>query len=331
MVYIYNYCTLGGVVFTGGPESERARGGLFLRPPAPLDTGETYGELEISNRETGTGTDTSEDTISIFRDKVSISSTSGALLNDPNMEYIEIKAEILKAALSQVVVAAQYSDIRPELGSIFMRYQVDELKIAATDSFRLAEKTLNRNSYESQVKESFHLLIPLKTVQELLRLLKGEEMVKIFRDEFQVVFKTDFWELMSRLNEGTFPDYETIIPSDFKSEFIVQKSDLQEALKLVSVFGSQMNEMEMRLLENHKAIELTSQDQTLGENHYRLPAKIKSAGLPGLSFNWRYFSDALKALPAEEVYCGLSEDNKPALLKSPQDGTYFYVVMPILK
>jgi len=80
--------------FTGGPESERARGGLFLRPPAPLDTGETYGELEISNRETGTGTDTNEDTISIFRDKVSISGISGALLNDPNMEYIEIKAEL---------------------------------------------------------------------------------------------------------------------------------------------------------------------------------------------------------------------------------------------
>jgi len=77
--------------FTGGPKSEYASGGLFLKPPAPLDTGETYGELpKIKNRQESS-LPKNENT-SIFQDKIFISNTNGALLSDPNLEYIELKA-----------------------------------------------------------------------------------------------------------------------------------------------------------------------------------------------------------------------------------------------
>jgi DNA polymerase-3 subunit beta len=139
------------------------------------------------------------------------------------------------------------------------------------------------------------------------------------------------WELTSRINEGSFPNYEAIIPTEFKTEVVVGRQDLQEGLKVTSVFGSQLNEVTIRLMDSGKAIEIFSHNQTLGENRYRLAAKMTTNALSEAAFNWRYLQDGLKVIGGEEIYLGLSDENKPALIKAPNDDSFFYVLMPILK
>ena len=78
-----------------------------------------------------------------------------------------------------------------------------------------------------------------------------------------------------------------------------------------------------------KCIEVCSTHQSLGGNTYTLPAKLKGAALEA-GFNWRYLTDGLRALAAEEVFFGINEHNKPSLLRAPQDTSYFYVLMPLL-
>ncbi|MBS3903658.1 MAG: DNA polymerase III subunit beta [Anaplasmataceae bacterium] len=242
-----------------------------------------------------------------------------------------IKGEILKEALGQVAGAAQMSDLRPELSSIFVSYSEEGLKFVATDSFRLAEKTLLGKLFESSFEDKIEFLLPLKTAQEVLRLAKDEEEVSIFRDDYQIVFAGSQWELVSRLSEGTFPNYEAILPTDFKTEAVVSRQNFQEALKVTSVFGSQLNDISLRVLEGGKVIEIFSHNQTLGENRFRLAAKLTSDGLKEAVFNWRYLQDGLKSIVGDDVYIGLSDENKPALLKAPNDDSFFYVIMPILK
>ena len=245
-------------------------------------------------------------------------------------EYFEIKADALKEALGQVLTSAQISDLRPELSSILWDFNLEHLKLVATDSFRLSEKTIPPSLFQSTFKEAFRMLVPLRTGQELFRVLKDEETVRIYRDQNQAAFETDRLQLISRLVEGNFPDYSAIVPKKFQTEITLDRQELMNALKLAGVFSSRVNEVRIRIDEGKKTLEVFANEQSLGENDYVLPARIQ--GLPReVSFNWRYLLDGLKSLGSDEIYWGVNEENKAALLKAPQDASYFYILMPILK
>ena len=105
---------------------------------------------------------------------------------------------------------------------------------------------------------------------------------------------------------------------------------MKQRLKLAGVFSSKVNEVKIITAENKKHLQIFSMDQSLGENNCKLPARIQGEGRD-LAFNWRFLADGLRAIKTEEVFFGLNEDNKPAMIKSPNDTSYFYVLMPILK
>ncbi len=243
---------------------------------------------------------------------------------------IEIQSDILREALIQVAPSAQFSELRPELSSVFFSFLLDHIKLAATDSFRLAEKTIPKTHLLKAPEEAFKILIPLKTVHELIRILKNNAPIKISRDENQVLFSSDQFELVSRLIDANFPDYEYLIPKTFDTKTTLNREEFLNAIKLVSVFSAKVHEIKLRLPEDRRYIEVFSGDRALGENKYLLPVKADGSSREA-SFNWRYLTDGLKAIPTESVFMGLNEDNKPAVIKSPNDASYFYILMPILK
>jgi DNA polymerase-3 subunit beta len=243
---------------------------------------------------------------------------------------IEIKGLFLKEAVQQTVVASQYSDLRPELNSILLDFSLETLKFVATDGFRLAEKTVAANLFAAKAPDPFRILIPLRTTQELLRIVNNDDVVLLYHDANQVLFKTDAIELISRLSEGSFPDYGAIIPSSFTTEIATNRDELLNAVKLAAVFGQKNNELKITVHPNKKAIEVASADQAFGENTYLLPAKIKGQPTEAL-FNVHYLSDAARSVAGEEIFLGLQEEANPALIKSTSDGSYLYVLKPILK
>lgn len=244
--------------------------------------------------------------------------------------YFEIKGVFLKEAIQQTTIAAQFSDIRPELNTILLDFSLENIKFTATDGFRLAEKTMGASLFVSHFTDPFHVLVPLRTSQEVLRVINNEDIVRIYRDENQILFKTDRVELISRLNEGAFPDYSPLIPVKFVTEIIVDRNELSNAVKLASVFSQKNNELRIVVHANKKAVEVASADQAVGENSYILPAKIKGEAVD-VSFNVKYLADALKSIVGDEVFLGLQEETNPALIKSSSDSSYFYILKPILK
>jgi DNA polymerase-3 subunit beta len=247
-----------------------------------------------------------------------------------NERFIEVKGVILKEAIQQVVIAAQFSDLRPELNSVLFNFSLDSLVLAATDGFRLAEKTLPANLFTSKNKEPFRILVPLKTTIETARIIKDEEIVRLVWDENQILIKTEETELISRLIEGSFPDYSAIIPHVFGAEVVVNREEFTSAIKLAGVFGQKNSEVKMTIHPNKKAVEIASADQALGENSNILPAKIKGE-INEVFFNWRYLADAMKGIKTEDVFLGLQEDAGPALIRSTSDSSSFYILKPILK
>ncbi len=245
-------------------------------------------------------------------------------------QVLEIKGAVLKQALGQVLPSAQFSDLRPELSSILWEFNLDSLKLVATDSFRLAEKTISASQLVRAPKEAFRMLVPLRTNQELARILKDEDSVRTYHDPNQVGFETERWEMISRLIDGNFPDYGAIVPKKFDTQITLDRQEFINALKVAGVFSSRVNEVRIRMGADKKSLEVFSNEQSVGENDYVLPAKTQGSEKE-MSFNWRYLVDGLKSLTSDEVFWGINDENKPALLKSPQDGSYFYVLMPILK
>ena len=245
-------------------------------------------------------------------------------------KYLEIKGVFLKEAIQQAIVASQFSDIRPELNAILFEFSLEKLTLAATDGFRLAEKSIPSNIFTASQKEPFRILVPLKTSVEISRIIKDEESVRLFWDENQILIKTENTELISRLVEGAFPDYSSIIPHEFDAEVVVNREEFAGAIKLAGVFGQKNSEVKIKIHSNKKAIEISSSDQSLGENNHILPAKIKG-DTEEVFFNWRYLGDSIKGIKTEDVFLGLQDEAKPTLIRSTSDGSYFYILKPILK
>ena len=204
------------------------------------------------------------------------------------------------------------------------------LKLVATDGFRLAEKTIAANLFTAKFPDPFHILVPLRTTQELLRVIGNDDTVHLYHDQNQVLFKTENIELISRLSEGSFPDYAAIIPKSFATEISMNHDEFLNAIKLAAVFGQKNNELKIAVHPNKKAIEVASADQAFGENNYLLPAKIKGEAAETF-FNVHYLSDAVRSAAGDTVFIGLQEETSPALIKSASDESYLYVLKPILK
>src|SRR5262249_16871077 len=152
----------------------------------------------------------------------------------------------------------------------------------------------------------------------------------IYHDENQVLIKTDRAELISRLTEGSFPDYSQIVPAKFVTEVTVDREEFVNAIKLAGVFGQKNSEVKITVHPTKKALEVSSGDQSLGENSYMLPAKIKGDEIEAF-FNWRYVADPVRAMKTDELFIGFQEETNPALLRPMGDGSYFYILKPILK
>jgi len=243
--------------------------------------------------------------------------------------HLTIPTNILKEALLKVVPAAQISEIRPEISGILFDYQLTIIKLAATDTFRLAEQIISDKEFKGNFPQGLKVIIPIKTIQEVIKIFSEKENLKIFIDDNQILFRNDEIKLISRIIDGDYPDYNSIIPSSIENEIIIKRDQLTSALKLVSSFSGKINEVRIKLLENKKTIEVYSASQDLGENHYLIPIKLKGKGFKDVSFNWRYLLDGLKVVRGENIIFGINGDNKPSILKSPEDKTYFYIVMPI--
>ncbi len=249
---------------------------------------------------------------------------------EDDKNFIDIQNSIFKKTLSLVVSASQASSARPVLNSVLFDFQTSFIKLAATDGFRLAEQTINENYYKTNLEKNIKIVIPLKTIQELIRIIQDEEngSVRIYFDNNLIVFKNDKYEIVSRLINEEFPNYDPIIPKVINTEITVNKAQLINALKLTGVFSDRLNEIKINIPKELKNIEIYSSNSFLGENKYLIPAKIKGESME-IVFNWRFVMDGIKNLEVDNLFIGLTGDKNPALIKPADDPNYFYIVMPI--
>src|SRR3989344_233332 len=157
----------------------------------------------------------------------------------------KLLARRLLDGLRAVVYAASFSDIKPEIASVYLYQDRGDLVLVATDSFRLAEKRL---IMEPKITGDAKLILPIKNLGEIMRILDGEEgEVEIAFNQHQVTLTTAQVYLTSRLVDGVFPDYRQIMPAEAKTTLTALKNDLADSFKLATVFTYKLNQITLRL------------------------------------------------------------------------------------
>lgn len=235
-----------------------------------------------------------------------------------------IPAGVLKTSLQQVVIAASSDEARPVLTGVYIHTSEGKLYMAATDSYRLAEKEL------LPFKEEVNLLVPVSAMQDLLRIVSDAEdqEVRVVSDDQQVLFRVGDIELVARLIEGKYPDYRKLIPSSFAVSATLKRADLLNATKVSSLFARESaGSITIHIDEEKQELSIRSIASQLGENTAVVPAKVTGAG--AITLNSRYVLDALHAQSGEETSFSFNGKLEPTVVKDPATNDYTHIIMPL--
>ena len=249
-------------------------------------------------------------------------------------KILEIKAKTLSEGLSQIIDTASPSQTRPEISGISFSVSKNIVEMAATDSFRLAEKKIIL-AKESSIPETSVILLQ-KAAREIINIF-GEDAkrIKIYFSPNQVMFESEMNEvkhphiqLISRLIEGEYPNYKEIIPSSFKTQIVLSRQDFLNQIKTASLFSGKINEIKIKVNPEQEIVEVHAQNPDLGQNKSRIKAKVKGQKAE-VCFNHRFLTAGLSNIKTKEVIFGLNGEEDPAVLKPLDDESFIYVVMPI--
>jgi DNA polymerase-3 subunit beta len=246
-----------------------------------------------------------------------------------------IEAKEFKQAISEVIFATSLSETRPEISGVFMKLN-QQLILAATDSYRLAEKRIDL--VEKSRAEEKNIIVPVKTLQEISRILsvfkddvslKEVENVEIYISENQIMFSYNGVDLISRLIDGQYPDYIQIIPANYKTQAKINTANLIKAVKASSLFTkSGIYDIKLEFKVASQEIIITSSSAQTGENISSLEAQI-NGDENNIVLNYRYLLDGLQNINAPEILLEINDNNNPCVLKSGSGKGYVYIIMPI--
>lgn len=243
---------------------------------------------------------------------------------------ISLNSNVFCKALAQLIGFVSNSETRPEITGVFLYKDAGDkfLTAVATDSFRLGEKRIEIK--EEYIDISFSVIVPAKTITEVVRVfLDKTDDLNISLEKNQIGFELNKTEIVSRLIEGNYPDYKKLIPSEFNTVVKLDKDRFSKIIKLVGLFSSKVNDIKLSFVkENGPRLVIYAGDSDLGENDSEFNIDMKGEALE-VKFNWRYLVDGVSNITGNTAVFNFIDEQKPCLVKSLEDTSFLYIVMPI--
>lgn len=247
------------------------------------------------------------------------------LPTSPQTQAETLEGRLFCRALSQTIFAAARDEARPEIHSIFVKGKKGEVRVAATDSFRLAEYVISLDG-----GGSFSFLLPVATAQEVSRLFGDQDNIDVVTKENLVVFKSEGMYVSSRLVDGNYPDYQQIIPKSFSAQGTVRRDEFLRALKILSVLlPRDSRRVEVSVNPDRDRLELRAEGGEVGSGNVTLRFEGKGSDLKTL-FNVHYLLDGVVHNSGEVIDLSFGGESDPVVLRPNKDTVdQLYIVMPI--
>ncbi|RCK78835.1 MAG: DNA polymerase III beta subunit [Candidatus Ozemobacter sibiricus] len=239
----------------------------------------------------------------------------------------DIESAALKKGLREAAIAMATEEANPTQRSICMNFQGHgEIILVATDSKRLAVTAIPKVTHPPEFNGTY--LVPARTVPELMKLLDESEKINVGLYHRQLVFTTKKFQLLSRLIDGKFPDYNRVLPKEYSRRLTVRRKDFLQAIRTVTPIARHSSQMvRLDIGPNEMRVWAESREEGLSESF--VPVKLEGEPI-NIAFNGSYLSDFLNVLDEEETVMDMTTPSYPGVLKSGKgEGKFVYVLMPM--
>ncbi|MGQ2966271.1 DNA polymerase III subunit beta [Methylophilus sp.] len=231
----------------------------------------------------------------------------------------------LKRLLKQVEFAMAQQDIRYYLNGLLLEVQGNQLHVVGTDGHRLSYT----NTTLDQEFEKTEVILPRKTVLELTKLLDDQSDSPVVIDLLngQISFEFGDIQLISKVIDGKFPDYNRVIPNGHQNTFEVNRQEILSALQRASILSNEKYRS-IRMVITDGQLKLISTNTEQEEAEEELDINYNKASLD-IGFNVTYLIDVLNNLGDENIQFAFADANSSCLITTASDINYKYVVMPM--
>jgi len=253
----------------------------------------------------------------------------------PDMDgAVQLNVVDFREMIHKVAFAASTDEARPVLMGVLVVVEGDQITLAAADGFRLS---VCNASLSSPASQPVNIIIPARALSELARIASdGEESISMVvpKGRGQVVFRVKDAELVSQLIDGTFPDYQQIIPRSHKSRTLVSTASLLKACKQAEIFareGSNVARLDIKAAAGEmepSEVEISAISEETGKNETIVEATVDGGSLL-IAFNVKYLREALEVIKTPNVALETSAPNAPGVIRPVGEDDFLHVIMPM--
>jgi len=240
----------------------------------------------------------------------------------PSKQF-EIKADMLLKIITQTSFATSDKETRPVLTGVNFKSDGKVLECVATDSFRLAKKTIQLG-----VDNQFNITIPAKTLSEVAKTIEKDLDIVVCVSDKKAQFWIDNTVIQTRLIDGLYPETSRLIPSEFLYELTIDSRDILNAIDRASFIKSEGISI-IKLSANANEIIISSKSSEVGSSLEKIkPIHYKGNPLE-ISFSGRYVFDAVRVLSGSVIKIEFSGEMKPFIIRNAEDDTVLQLILPV--
>ncbi|MFC7395125.1 DNA polymerase III subunit beta [Scopulibacillus cellulosilyticus] len=242
---------------------------------------------------------------------------------------LHVRTDLLKHVIRQTGFAVSTSETRPVLTGVNWNIQNGNLSCVATDSHRLASRTISIDADENA--EYKNIVIPGKSLNELSKILDDSsgEWVEIVITESQILFKAKHLQFYSRLLDGNYPDTDRLIPAESKTDIVLSTKALLQAIDRASLLAKEErnNVVKFRTLSNE--VEISSQSAELGRVFENVDIQSLEGEELKISFSAKYMIDALSRIDSQDIRISFTGAMRPFLIRPVEDEGILMLILPV--
>ncbi len=239
---------------------------------------------------------------------------------------IILKENLFKNIINQTIFAASNQESRPILTGLNFNIEKNILNCTATDSYRLAKKSIEINN---SVENIIDIVIPTKNISELIKMLKEEEDIELHIFNNKIIFKFNNIEMMSRLINGNYPDTSKLIPTDFDIKLTTNINELYKAIDRASLLTNEADKNTIRFNCVGNEVVISSNIPEIGNVEEKINVKNINNKDFKIAFSSKYMMESLKSFGCNEIELLFNGEDKPIIIKNSESSDLIQLILPI--
>ncbi len=256
---------------------------------------------------------------------------------DDDQPTLRLPPDLLRGAIEQVAFAAATDDSRPVLTGVLIRIRDNTVTFAAADGFRLATRSMELPATAiDPMAETRDFIVPARALNEMARSLgdaEGEVALTVAPGGGQILFSTNHVDLVSRLIDGNFPDFERIIPTEYDTRTLLDTPEFLKAVRLASLFATSSQQVIKLTIESGGdlgpgKVTISANAAEVGDNTGELDAMVTGEG-GAIAMNVRFLLDAINNAKAAQLALETRTAQSPGVFRPVGQDDYIHIIMPM--